>query len=122
MKIVPIKIKLKVLLINCHLFSNDVRYNSLIISNAINNNIKLIDIYNYNQLSCDYKNNMFNTIKSYLIFILAKNGVYVIRPYDDLTIKFDEYSIEFTKWGFLKAFYDDSIHHDRHDWIMTIVE
>lgn len=121
MKIVPIKIKLEVLLNNCHLFSNDVSYNSLIISNAINKNIKLIDIYNYNQLSCDYKNNMFNTFntfKFYPIFILAKNGVYEIRPYDDLTIKFDEYSIEFTKWGFIRRF----MMYDRHDWLMTIVE
>ena len=122
MNIMPIKIKLKTLLINCRLFSNDVRYNSLIISNAINKHIKLIDIYDYNQLSCDYKSNMFNNIKTYPIFILAKNGVYVIRPYTDLSIKFNENSIDFSKWGFFKAFYDDSIHHDRHDWIMTIVE
>lgn len=105
MNIMPIKIKLKTLLINYHLFSNDVRYNSLIISNAINKHIKLIDIYDYNQLSCDYKSNMFNNIKTYPIFILAKNGVYVIRPYTDLSIKFNENSIDFSKWGFFKAFY-----------------
>ena len=99
MKIVPIEIKLKTLLINCHLFSNDVRYNSLIISNAINKHIKLIDIYDYNQLSCDYKSNMFNNIKTYPIFILAKTGVYVIRPH------YAQLSIDFSKWGFFKAFY-----------------
>ena len=44
MKIVPIKIDTKTLYENRHLLSDDIHYNSLVISNLINKNVELFDI------------------------------------------------------------------------------
>lgn len=78
MKIVPIKIKLNTLYENRHLFTDDFKYNSLIVSNAINTNVNLITVDYYNQLEHDIKYAIYadNKDNHNYIFILDKNGLY----------------------------------------------
>ena len=63
-KIVPFKIDVKLLYENRHLFTDDVHYNSLVISNLINQSINLIDMQSYDDLDLEHKKNIW---KQYII-------------------------------------------------------
>ena len=78
MKIVSSLLKFKLLYENRHLYTDDVHYNSLVISNIINQNIKLLDIEEYYMLNYDYKLQLYNTTP-YVNYILNKNGLYHIE-------------------------------------------
>ena len=77
MKIVPIKISGKVLYENRHLFTDDVHYNSLIISNLINKKIELLDIETYKQIDEDSKMEIYN-LNIFYNFILDNTGLFSI--------------------------------------------
>ena len=55
MKVQPVKIEFKILYEHRHLYTDDVQYNSLIISNLINQSIMLINIDTYEKLDGEYK-------------------------------------------------------------------
>ena len=82
MNIVPIKIDLKLLYENRHLFTDDIHYNSLLLSNVMNTTIQLVDTDKYDSLDNEQKNIIFNFNKTYCIipikYILCKEGVYKI--------------------------------------------
>lgn len=59
MKIVPIKIDTKKLYEHRHLYTDDVEYNSLIISNLLNKNINLLDMQSFNALDNEYKKQIY---------------------------------------------------------------
>lgn len=69
MKIVPILIKAKLLYENRHLLTDDVKYNSLIVSNIINQDIMLLDNKLYDKLD--------DSIKKKICFkyIIHKDGL-----------------------------------------------
>ena len=77
MNIVPIKIKLNTLYENRHLFTDDSHYNSLIISNAINTKVNLINVEYYNTLDDDYKMKIYN-LNIFYNFILNDTGLFSI--------------------------------------------
>ena len=72
MKIVPIKIDTKKLYEHRHLFTDDVQYNSLIISNLFNKQINLFDYDSYKK----HKNIVIINSNNRYKYILYKNGVY----------------------------------------------
>ena len=59
MKIVPIELNFQTLYDNCHLYTDDNNYNSLVISNLINKKIELLDVETYKQIDEDYKRSDF---------------------------------------------------------------
>lgn len=69
MKIVPILIKSKLLYEHRHLFTDDIQYNSLIISNIINQDIMLLDNKLYDKLDDSIKK------KIYFKYIIHKDGL-----------------------------------------------
>lgn len=91
MNIVPIKISGKLLYENRHLFTDDVHYNSLVISIAINMKVNLINVeyYNeyYNTLDDDYKMKIY-TSNDYYNFILNTTGLFRI-----CLLKIDSYGV-----------------------------
>lgn len=63
MNILPIEINfntLNNLYENRHLFTDDVQYNSLVVSNIIGINIVLLDILSYNNFNLELKSKMTN--------------------------------------------------------------
>ena len=78
MKIVPIRIKFKALYENRHLFTDDFKYNSLIVSNAINTNVNIINIECYNTLDIGIKYIIYASNKYDYNFILDKDGLYIL--------------------------------------------
>ena len=96
MKIVPIKISVKLLYEHRHLFTDDVKYNSLIISNAINTNVNLINVECYNKLDHYVKNVIYADNKNDYVFILDKKGLYELMYYPSC------------EWG-------GNIYEERHD-------
>lgn len=70
MKIVPIEIEFKLLYENRHLLTDDVQFNSLIVSNIFNTNINLLDIVSFIHLDDNIKMEIFknyNTVGYYHI-------------------------------------------------------
>ena len=116
MKIVPIKIKFKTMYENRHLFTDDVKYNSLIISNAINTNVNLIDVEYYNNLDDDSKYHIYEYYNKKCNYIFTKNGLYVIRV-DDIRLRFD---VVFFSWEYYHLSFD-MVEYLMFD-ILTIVE
>ena len=88
MKIVPISIKFKVLYENRHLFTDDSHYNTLVISNAMNTKVNLINDEYYNNLDNDSKYNVYEYNNKQCNCIFNKNGVYV-SGFDDIRLYFD---------------------------------
>ena len=78
MNIVPVKVDVKLLYENRHLFTDDSHYNSLVISNVINTKVILINVDYYNQLEHDIKYVIYaeNKDNYNYNYILDKNGVY----------------------------------------------
>ena len=66
MNIVPIEIKFKALYEHRHLLTNDVKYNSLIVSNIINQDIMLLDNKLYDKLDDIIKKKIYF---KYIIYI-----------------------------------------------------
>ena len=66
MNIVPIEIKIKILYENRHLLTDDVQYNSLIVSNIINQDIMLLDNKLYDKLDDIIKKKIYF---KYIIYI-----------------------------------------------------
>lgn len=77
-KIVPFKIDVKLLCDNRHLFTDDVHYNSLIISNLINQSINLIDVNVYDNLDIKHKIKLYESNTVSLNYILVKDGLYIL--------------------------------------------
>ena len=73
MNIVPIEIRGKLLYEHRHLYTDDVEYNSLVISNLINQDIILLDRYIYSILDNDIKKKLY--IDSNNNYVLVKNGL-----------------------------------------------
>ena len=70
MKIVPIEIKFQTLYENRHLLTDDVEYDSLLVSNFLNTKIKLLDIVSFINLDDTSKIEIFknyNTVGYYHI-------------------------------------------------------
>ena len=72
MKIVPIEVDSERIYEHRHLFTDDVQYNSLIISNLFNKQIKLFDYDSYKK----HKNIVISISNNIYKYILSKNGVY----------------------------------------------
>lgn len=83
MNIIPIKIEFKLLYDNCHLYTDDSHYNSLVVSNLINKKIDLLDFVKYNALDNIKKqyffdeNPRFNYMLSKDIFYIDKKQPYI---------------------------------------------
>ena len=121
-KIVPIKVDLKILYENRHFFTNDVGYNSLIISNAINTKVNLINVECYNKLDHDFKYNIYAVNKDDYIFILDKNGLYKLIYYNDFEWggNYEEHYIEHYNWKSFCSLYND-VYNYTFFKILTIV-
>ena len=85
MNIELIEIKIKLLYENRHLLTDDVEYNSLLLSNIFNQSIKLFDKKTYDKLNLDHQvqivketNNKGN--------ILYKDGLYWMQVISNLPI------------------------------------
>ncbi len=85
MNIIPIEIDIKTLYEHRHLYTDDVEYNSLILSNIFDRSIKLFDIKTYDKLNLDHQiqivkgtNNKGN--------ILYKDGLYWMQVTSNLPI------------------------------------
>ena len=85
MNIELIEIKIKILYENRHLLTDDVEYNSLLLSNIFNQSIKLFDKKTYDKLNLDHQvqivketNNKGN--------ILYKDGLYWMQVISNLPI------------------------------------
>ena len=81
MNIVPVKIEFNTLYENRHLFTDDTQYNSLIISNLINQSIILIDIQVYDDLDIEHKRLLYERNTISFNYILVKDGVYILEVY-----------------------------------------
>ena len=81
MKVQPVKIEFKTLYENRHLFNDDVQYNSLFISNLINQFINLIDIQIYEDLDIEHKRRIYERNTLSFNYILVKDGVYILEVY-----------------------------------------
>lgn len=75
MKVQPVEIEFKTLYENRHLYTDDVQYNSLIISNLINKNVILMDVHNYHTLDDNIKQYVFDENPRFN-YILSKDGLY----------------------------------------------
>ena len=117
MKIVPIKIKFKTMYENRHLFTDDVKYNSLIISHASNMKINFIDVDYYNTLDNDSKYHIYEYYNKKCNCIFNKNGLYVLG-FDEIRLCFD---IVHFSWKCYYLSYDIDIDVLLFD-ILTIVE
>ena len=82
MKIVPVEIEFKTLYENRHLFTEDVHYNSLVISNLINQSINLIDVKVYDNLDIKHKRKLYESNALAFNYILVKNGLYILEGND----------------------------------------
>ena len=90
MKIVPIEFNFQTLYENRHLFTDDVQYNSLIVSNLFNLNIILITIKDYDVLEYDHKKQIYREVIMSYKYILSRHGVYVLKGYP--------YTLVFYNW------------------------
>ena len=73
MKIVPIKVDVKILYENRHLFTDDPQYNSVVVSKLINQDILLLDRYTYSILDNDHKKKLYDDSNNK--YILVKDGL-----------------------------------------------
>ena len=117
MKIVPIQIKFKVLYENRHLFTDDVKYNSLIISNAMNMKVNLITVEYYNTLDDDGKYHIYEYNNKQVNCIFNKNGLYVLGVDDNICLRFD---VVFFSWEYYHLSFD-MVEYLLFD-ILTIIE
>ena len=101
MKIVPVKIKFNTLYENRHLFTDDVTYNSLIISNAINLKVNLLNVEYYNTLDDDSKYHIYEYNNKQCNYIFNKNGFYVIRVVDVVFFSWEYYHLSFNMVEYL---------------------
>lgn len=116
MKIVPFRIDFNTLYENRHLFTDDVKYNSLIISNVFNLNINLISKEDYDILDHTYKKQIYdaNANRSSYNYILSKHGVYIQNG------GICSYDLVIYRWRFLDKKYNLSFT-DKLFNILTIV-
>ena len=82
MNIIPVRIEFKTLYEHRHLFTDDVHYNSLIVSNLINQSINLIDIQIYEDLDIEHKRRIYERNTLSFNYILVKDGVYILEVYE----------------------------------------
>lgn len=75
MKIVPIEVDSEKIYEHRHLFTDDVQYNSLIISNMFNKQINLFDYDSF----IKNKNLVINKSYDRCKYILSKRGVYELQ-------------------------------------------
>ena len=80
MKIVPIEIKFQTLYENRHLLTDDVEYDSLLVSNFLNTKIKLLDIVSFINLDDTSKMEIFKNYNTYWRYykIVYHDKIYVI--------------------------------------------
>ena len=108
MEVVAINVDIKLLVDNRHLYTDDVKYNSLIVSNLFNKKINLLDFDTYALLDDDYKLKLFRSNVNFYNYILMKDGLYKIRIMDD----FQYQSTDLRCWEdcilsyFINMFYD----------------
>ncbi len=76
MKVQPVKIEFKTLYEHRHLYTDDVQYNSLMVSNLINKKIELLDYANYNALANNIKQQYVFETNPRFNYILSKDGLY----------------------------------------------
>ena len=88
MNIVPIKIDVKSLYENRHLFTDDVHYNSLVTSILINEPIKLVSLEYFINLDVSVKEKIIHDTLSFN-YILDKDGLYIDVGF---FIPWDEYA------------------------------
>lgn len=80
MKIVPIEIKFQTLYENRHLLSDDIHYNSLIISNIINRNVELFDIKKVVEINEHQQNELMKTLDYNMdLYVLEKQVLLAIN-------------------------------------------
>ena len=82
MNIEPIKIDIKILYDNRHLYTDDSHYNSLVISNLINQSINLIDVKVYDELDIKHKRKLYESNVLSFNYILVKDGLYILEGND----------------------------------------
>ncbi len=82
MDIVPIKVDIKTLYENRYLYTDDSHYNSLVISNLINQSINLIDMQSYDDLDLEHKIKIYESNTLSLNYILDKDGLYILEGYN----------------------------------------
>ena len=116
MDIVPIKVDIKTLYENRYLYTDDSHYNSLVISNAINTKVNLINVEYYNTLDDDSKHHIYEYYNKKCNYIFTKNGLYVIRV-DGIRLHFD---VVFFSWEYYHLSFD-MVEYLLFD-ILTIVE
>ena len=117
MKIVPVLMKIETLYENRQLYTDDNNYNSLIISNAINTKVNLINVDYYNNIldnDIKYKIYEYNNKCNY---IFNKNGLYMLGV-DEILLCSD---IVHFCWKYYYLSYDIDIDVLLFD-ILTIVE
>lgn len=80
MKIVPIKIDTKTLYENRHLLSDDIHYNSLVISNLINKKVELFDIKKVVEINEHQQNELMKTLDYNMdLYVLEKQVLLAIN-------------------------------------------
>lgn len=80
MKIVPFKIDTKTLYDNRHLLTDDIHYNSLVISNLINKNIELFDIKKFVEINEHQQNELMKTLVYNMdLYVLEKQVLLAIN-------------------------------------------
>lgn len=80
MKIVPIKIDTKTLYENRHLLTDDIHYNSLVISNLINKKVELFDIKKVVEINEHQQNELMKTLDYNMdLYVLEKQVLLAIN-------------------------------------------
>lgn len=120
MKIVPIEVDSEKIYEHRHLFTDDVKYNSLIISNLFNKQINLFDYDSYKK----HKNIVIINTNNRYKYILCKNGVYEL--YNSRHNSNDEYYVygyyTYLNWqDYQETFCDEYDKHWYSHLILTIV-
>lgn len=118
MKIVPFRIDFNTLYENYRLFTDDVKYNSLIISNVFNLNVTLISTEDYYNIDYTYKKQIYdaNANRSSYNYILSKHGVYIQNG------GICSYDLVIYKWRFLDKKYYPSITDKLFNMLMIVNE
>ena len=117
MEVVGIDVDFKVLVENRHLYTDDVKYNSLIVSNLVNKQINLLDFDTYALLDDDYKLKWFRSNVYFYNYVLMKDGLYKIIIMDDF-----QYQSKYLRcWEDCSARYFINLF-ERGNKILTIVD
>lgn len=92
-------VDMKLLYNNRHLFTDDVKYNSLVLSNLTNQTLHLVPVKNFECMSFSEKNELFQSLSVNSIKFIQKLGLInynqVYRQFSSRYVFWNEITLEY---------------------------